>query len=106
MFHLSLALFGAVAACWKSSLSEKLVKNSFCLLAAFSSFWEAAELISRCRSCLFGRTSAYSCEEAENKLCQTGQLSYNRDDEDMSFMTFVRRSLYPKGNNASKDEGH
>jgi hypothetical protein len=29
-------------------------------------------------------------------------LSYNRDDEGM---TFVRRSLYPKGNNASKDEG-
>jgi hypothetical protein len=27
------------------------------------------------------------------------------DDEGMSFMTFVRRSLYPKGNNASKDEG-
>jgi hypothetical protein len=28
------------------------------------------------------------------------------DDEDTSFMTFVRRSLYAKGNNASKDEGH
>jgi hypothetical protein len=28
------------------------------------------------------------------------------DDEGMSFMTFVRISLYPKGNNASKDEGH
>jgi hypothetical protein len=27
------------------------------------------------------------------------------DDEDSSFMTFVRRSLYPKGNNASMDEG-
>jgi hypothetical protein len=27
------------------------------------------------------------------------------DDEGMSFMTFVRRSLYPKGNNALKDEG-
>ena len=27
------------------------------------------------------------------------------DDESSSFMTFVRRSLYPKGNNASKDEG-
>jgi hypothetical protein len=26
--------------------------------------------------------------------------------EGMSFMTFVRRSLYPKGNNTSKDEGH
>jgi hypothetical protein len=28
-----------------------------------------------------------------------------RDDEGSFFMTFVRRSLYPKGNNASKDEG-
>jgi hypothetical protein len=28
------------------------------------------------------------------------------DDEGTSFMTFIRRSLYPKGNNASKDEGH
>jgi hypothetical protein len=28
------------------------------------------------------------------------------DDEGTSFMTFVRRSLYPKVNNASKDEGH
>jgi hypothetical protein len=27
------------------------------------------------------------------------------DDEGSSFMTFVRRSLYPKGNNDSKDEG-
>ena len=27
------------------------------------------------------------------------------DDEGISFMTFVRRSLYFKGNNASKDEG-
>jgi hypothetical protein len=27
------------------------------------------------------------------------------DDEGTSFMTFVRRSLYPKGDNASKDEG-
>jgi hypothetical protein len=27
------------------------------------------------------------------------------DDEGTSFMTFVRRSLYPKGKNASKDEG-
>ena len=26
------------------------------------------------------------------------------DDEGMSFMTFVQRSLYPKGNNALKDE--
>jgi hypothetical protein len=33
-------------------------------------------------------------------------FSYNRDDEGTPFMTFVRRSLYPKGNNASKDEGH
>jgi hypothetical protein len=28
------------------------------------------------------------------------------DDEGTFFMTFVRRSLYPKGNNASKDEGY
>ena len=28
------------------------------------------------------------------------------DDEGTSFMTFVRKSLYPNGNNASKDEGH
>jgi hypothetical protein len=27
-------------------------------------------------------------------------------DEGMSFMAFVRRSLYPKKNNASKDEGY
>jgi hypothetical protein len=26
-------------------------------------------------------------------------------DEGMSFITFVRKSLYPKGNNASRDEG-
>jgi hypothetical protein len=34
-------------------------------------------------------------------------LSFNihYDDEGMSFMTFVRRSLYPRGNNVSKDEG-
>jgi hypothetical protein len=28
------------------------------------------------------------------------------DDEGTSFMAFIRRSLYPKGNNALKDEGH
>jgi hypothetical protein len=28
------------------------------------------------------------------------------DGEGTFFMTFVRRLLYPKGNNASKDEGH
>jgi hypothetical protein len=27
------------------------------------------------------------------------------DYEGTSFITFVRKSLYPKGNNASKDEG-
>jgi hypothetical protein len=27
-------------------------------------------------------------------------------DDGVSFMTFVRRLLYPKGNNASKEEGH
>jgi hypothetical protein len=32
-------------------------------------------------------------------------LSYNRDDEGTFFMTFVRRSLYYKGNNASNGEG-
>jgi hypothetical protein len=30
----------------------------------------------------------------------------NHDDEGTPFMTFVRRSLYPKGNNALKDEGY
>jgi hypothetical protein len=33
-------------------------------------------------------------------------INVHYDDEGTSFMTFVRRSLYPKGNNASKDEGH
>jgi hypothetical protein len=33
-------------------------------------------------------------------------INVYRDDEGTSFMTFVRRSLYLKGNNASKDEGH
>jgi hypothetical protein len=28
-----------------------------------------------------------------------------RNHEGMSFITFVRWSLYPKGNNVSKDEG-
>jgi hypothetical protein len=28
------------------------------------------------------------------------------DNEGTSFITFVRRLLYPKGNNASRDEGH
>ena len=28
-----------------------------------------------------------------------------RDDEGMPFITFVRESLYPKGDNVSKDEG-
>jgi hypothetical protein len=27
------------------------------------------------------------------------------DEEGMSFLTFVRRSLYPKGDNVMKDEG-
>jgi hypothetical protein len=30
---------------------------------------------------------------------------YKDDEEGMSFITFVRRSLYPKGDNVSKDEG-
>jgi hypothetical protein len=29
-----------------------------------------------------------------------------RIDEGMSFLSFVWRSLYPKGNNVSKDERH
>jgi hypothetical protein len=33
-------------------------------------------------------------------------INVYHDDEGTSFMTFVRRSLYPKGNNTSKDEGH
>jgi hypothetical protein len=33
-------------------------------------------------------------------------IDVNCDDEGMSFMTFVQISVYPKGNNASKDEGH
>jgi hypothetical protein len=33
-------------------------------------------------------------------------INIHYDDEGASFTTFVRRSLYPKGNNASKDEGH
>jgi hypothetical protein len=33
-------------------------------------------------------------------------LFYNRDHEGMPFMTFGRRSLYSKGNNALKDKGH
>jgi hypothetical protein len=33
-------------------------------------------------------------------------ININCNDEGMSFMTFVRRSLYPKGNNASKDKGN
>jgi hypothetical protein len=33
-------------------------------------------------------------------------ISIYCDDEGTSFMTFVSRSLYPKGNNASKDEGY
>jgi hypothetical protein len=33
-------------------------------------------------------------------------ISIYHNDEGKPFMTFVRRSLYPKGNNASKDEGH
>jgi hypothetical protein len=32
-------------------------------------------------------------------------INLHCDDEGMSFMAFVRRSLYLKGNNASKDEG-
>jgi hypothetical protein len=30
---------------------------------------------------------------------------YKDDEEGTSFISFVRRSLYPKGDNVSKDEG-
>jgi hypothetical protein len=33
-------------------------------------------------------------------------INVNCNDEGMSFMTFVQRSLYPKGKDVSKDEGH
>jgi hypothetical protein len=33
-------------------------------------------------------------------------INIYHDDEGTSFITFVRRSLYPKRNNVSKDEGH
>jgi hypothetical protein len=36
----------------------------------------------------------------------SSSININCDDEGTSFMTFVRRSLYPKGNNSLKDEGH
>jgi hypothetical protein len=32
-------------------------------------------------------------------------IKIHYDDEGTSFITFIRRSLYPKGNNVSKDEG-
>jgi hypothetical protein len=38
-------------------------------------------------------------------LCDSFFISICYVDEGMSFITFVRKSLYPKGNNASKDEG-
>jgi hypothetical protein len=37
--------------------------------------------------------------------CVSFFINIYYDDEGTSFMTFVRRSLYPKGDNASKDEG-
>jgi hypothetical protein len=33
-------------------------------------------------------------------------INVHCDDEGTSFLTFVQRLLYPKGNNAPKDEGH
>jgi hypothetical protein len=42
-------------------------------------------------------------------FCVSYALSFiiiYHDDEGTFFLTFVRRSLYPKGNNASKDEGY
>jgi hypothetical protein len=49
---------------------------------------------------LYGYSCYFSCSYASSFI------NVNCDDEGMSFMTFVRRSLYPEGNNASKDEGH
>jgi hypothetical protein len=40
---------------------------------------------------------------AEPSLARLG--SFPALDEGTSFMTFVRKSLYPKGNNVTKDEG-
>jgi hypothetical protein len=39
-------------------------------------------------------------------LCLSLSLITYHDDEGTSFITFIRKSLYPKGNNASKDEGY
>jgi hypothetical protein len=37
--------------------------------------------------------------------CDSFFISICCADEGMPFITFVQKSLYPKGNNASKDEG-
>jgi hypothetical protein len=37
--------------------------------------------------------------------CASTSIIIYWDDEGMSFLTFVWRSLYPKGDNASEDEG-
>jgi hypothetical protein len=38
-------------------------------------------------------------------LYASTSINIHCDVEGMSFTTFVRRSLYPKGDDASKDEG-
>jgi hypothetical protein len=38
-------------------------------------------------------------------LYASTSIKIHCDDEGTSFTTFVWRSLYPKGDNASKDEG-
>ena len=38
-------------------------------------------------------------------LYASTSINIHCDDEGMSFITFVWRSLYPKGDNALKDEG-
>jgi hypothetical protein len=38
-------------------------------------------------------------------FCVLISLIFYYDYEGMSFITFVRNSLYPKGNNVLKDEG-
>jgi hypothetical protein len=37
-------------------------------------------------------------------LCASSFINIHCDNEGMSFMTFVRRSLYTKGNNVPKDK--
>jgi hypothetical protein len=61
-----------------------------------------ALIIKRFKTALKGR------KEYPNKNKARGKRSCfkcGKTDEGMSFITFVQRSLYPKGNNASNNEG-